>query len=125
MISRCLLCFSARRFASHGGRPRTGPQVQANPTILACAVEIGQTEKAEGTPEPLTSEIPGHGRHFGTLPAVRGLLSCFPPCLPFSARVLRQGSVAPWIALCDNAPAQFVEAPKCDKSLIWRCLQHC
>ena len=24
MISQCLLCFAARRFVSHGGRPRTG-----------------------------------------------------------------------------------------------------
>src|SRR5215472_1582964 len=43
MISGCLLCFAARRFVSHGGRPRTGPQVQANPTILASWRENGQT----------------------------------------------------------------------------------
>jgi len=37
-----LLCFSPGASAARTGVPRTGRQVQANSTILACAVEIGQ-----------------------------------------------------------------------------------
>ncbi len=43
MISGCLLCFAARRFFSHGGRTRTVPRIQANPIIVACCAEVGQT----------------------------------------------------------------------------------
>jgi hypothetical protein len=43
-----LLCFAAWRL-SHGGRPRTGPQIQANLIILACGVEIGQTKPISTT----------------------------------------------------------------------------
>src|SRR5215475_14190654 len=37
-------CREALPSATAGG-PRTVPQVQANPTILACAAEVGQTER--------------------------------------------------------------------------------
>src|SRR5215470_1678919 len=47
-----LLAVLCRASVSHGGRARTVPQIQANPIILACGVEIGQLLAACGGPVP-------------------------------------------------------------------------
>src|ERR1700733_8477678 len=53
LLTSCACCvFRLGASAAKTGVPRTGRRVQANSSILTCAVEIGQTETAVATLHP-------------------------------------------------------------------------
>src|SRR5262249_35836218 len=78
LLNVCACCVWPRGAAlSHGGRPRTVPQVQANPVILACVLELGQTKRDEFARETERNWVISVSALKKSLPAwPQGLLLC-------------------------------------------------
>src|SRR5450432_3255993 len=84
-----LAVFSAPALpAATAGVPRTGRRVQSNSTILACAVEIGQT-KVDSKAFP-----------------------CVPPCVPVVHLCLAAASALWFPRFCAKIPPNLSEEPK-------------
>ena len=49
MISQCLLCFAARRFVSHGGRPQNGSAHTGKLRYSTVRSPVGQTKRTKVT----------------------------------------------------------------------------